>query len=113
MSPSMTPSPAPDAVPRADGAGGPCDLPVDPLCFVVTDTRRHGHPKGGMLSDRPQNEQIDSIRAHLPAARAPGLRGMHGRAELPAAQGLGVAELGRDRGPACQPRIDHLPGLVE
>ena len=54
-----------------------------------------------------------SFRGHPPRPGAPGLRRMHGRAELPAAQGLRLAELGGDRGPAGQHRIDHVPGLVE
>src|SRR5260370_8381735 len=74
--------------------------------------RCHGHETTWPF-ERPQVEQIDSIAAHPAAARAPGLRRMHGRAELPAAQGLRVTELRGERGPASQRRIDQLPGLVE
>src|SRR5712691_10760107 len=34
--------------PRDDAS--PCDLPLDPLCCVVTDTRRHGHSTDHKLS---------------------------------------------------------------
>src|SRR6266852_8641325 len=81
--------------------------------YAALSRTRHGHSRGGLRFHRPRNRQVDPIPAHPPGARAPGLRGMHDLAELPAAQGLRLAELGGDWGPACQHRIDHLPGLVE
>src|SRR5437879_275841 len=62
--------------------------------YAAFSRTRHGDSSGGLPFHRPRNRQVDPIPAHPPGARAPGLRGMHDRAELPAAQGLRLAELG-------------------
>src|SRR2546426_500958 len=73
----------------------------------------HGHSGGWLFDGTALSRSTPAMPAPLPRAGALGLRRVHGRAELPAAQGLRVTELRGDRGPASQRRIDQLSGLVE
>src|SRR5438132_1694188 len=73
----------------------------------------HVHSGGWLFDGTALSRSTPAMSAPLPRPGAPGLRRVHGRAELPAAQGLRVTELRGDRGPAPQRRIDQLPGLVE
>src|SRR5262249_56975836 len=65
------------------------------------------------LRNDTQYEPTVSISRYLAVPRAPGVRRVHGRAELPAAEGRRVTKLAGDGGPAGSHRIDRLPRLVE
>ncbi len=109
------PRDGPNPPTRAVRAWGRRLATFTPIPYAVTGPRDETWPFEEVGSSTDYHIESDARRdpGSSPAARAPGLRRMHGRAELPAAQGLRVAELGGDRGPAGQHRIDHVPGLVE
>ena len=93
----------------------PCDLPVDPICCVVMNTRPgHGHGARPSLGPPPRRTRL-RLRSRL-ILLVPMLLAFAGCMIGPNYQRPKVSvspNWGETRGPACQHRIDHLPGLVD